>query len=293
LEIENKQDRLDVIALIISLGPTPRNPKLLSQLQGQGITSKIVQGVNGRLWTEPFDPSIVNIKRFKTVVGMLPIGPEIGCALSHFLCAREAANLNAHYVIVLEDDANIESDLRPALEEIKTLDSKQPSVLQLHSYNYSILRRSSVFEVKSEPNHIIGQFYTPPKSTAAYCMNRAAIEVFASKTVVEGVADWPPFANSIRFWGYFPSPVATIGGASTIESVRKEAASNPGRNEWYVLQLRNYLKLFSFTRFREHSQSLGSRRAYIRYVLIPQTLYILRYFKTTQHGNFPNIYKLR
>jgi GR25 family glycosyltransferase involved in LPS biosynthesis len=224
---------------------------------------------------------------------MLPIGPEIGCALSHFRCAREALELNARFLIVFEDDADIKCDLQPAIEELKNLDPEQPTVLQLHSYNNSILRKKSVLQVRSQPNHIVGRFYIPPKSAAAYCMNRAAIELYADKTVVEGVADWPPFANSFQFWGYFPSPVATIGGMSTIESMRIEAPRTPGKQEWYVLQIKNYLRLFSIDNFLEYSRSLGSRRAYLKFVLLPRTMFLLRYLNTTQHGNFPNIYKLR
>lgn len=266
----------DIQVFIISMGSHPQNSSLIDQLKSQGLSPQLIRAVDGRHWTLPFDLEIVNTERFKKVIGRQPTGPEIGCAMSHIVCATQAQSAGARYAIVLEEDANIEASLLPAIKFLRELDPDNPSVLQLFSLSKPLFRKASIVEVDSTPPAVIGRFFLPPSSTVAYALNRSAIEAFASRPTIEGVADWPPYANAFNFWGFYPWPVSHIGDHSTIEPHRL-LFRNQSRTEnrfwkFFIEQLR----LFGLNRVREHSQSLGSLRAYFKYVILPQSGFTLR-----------------
>jgi GR25 family glycosyltransferase involved in LPS biosynthesis len=283
-----------VTTFVISLGPEPRNVNLLGQLEGQGLSPIVVPAVDGRSWKKPFDNSLVDFKRFKAIVGREPTGPEIGCALSHMECARLATSFGARFALVMEEDAIVGSDLIPAINVIEELsqNSQVPIVLQLFSPTTSVLKRGTLLPV-GHNNDVVGQFFTPPSATVAYLMNQAAIENFASKATVESVADWPPFASAFTFLGYFPSPVTHSDYGTTIDASRRLVSDRTKRTNRIFFVCRNYLGLFYFRRVREHSESLGGFLNYVKFVLIPNSQYLIRFSRTSRHKSGTSEWRVR
>ncbi len=262
---------------VISLGPIPRNDKLQEQLISQGLNAHLVNAFDGRLWAYPYKSVPVNVERFEKITGRRPSGPEIGCALSHRECARQAQTKDASYALVLEEDADISTDLFSALTMFRRLDSRRPKVLQLYLPQGSILRKNSVIKLGADTGDIASRFFTPPPCTVGYLMNRAAIDLFSSKETVEGVADWPPFAYAVEFWGYVPCPVTHMPGGSTLDSARAAEVTDRNYRHKFIKMLFDYFALFQFKRVVEHSRSLGSLKAYIQLVIAPHTSKLLRY----------------
>lgn len=288
-----RKESHEVEAFVITLDSLPRNKELLHELDQLGITSHTVKAIDGRLWTSPFDSSLVNVKRFIKLIGRAPTGPEVGCALSHLLCTREALKRNVKFALILEDDAVISSDLSQVLKVMKSISSTAPTIFQLYSPNGSVLDARTLLPVGAGSERILGRFYSPPHGAVAYLINRAAIEIFSSKSVVEGVADWPPYAHAFEFWGCLPSPIEHLGSRSTIESARSEHPFEAKFQNSYIQRLSAYLQLFTPTRVYEHSRSLGGFRTYVKCVLIRETLYSLRFFKSTSHKHGLKSYQTR
>lgn len=262
---------LGVRAFVISLGPVPRNPLLIDQLNNCGLKPHILKAIDGRSWTYPFHSDTVDIKTFEGILGRVPTGPEVGCALSHLRCAREASAADASYSVVFEEDAFIFGDIRPAVEFIREIDSEKPTVVQLFSSSLPFFDPGSVTEVAPGSAMVAGRFLLPPANTVAYILNRSAIAAFASRPIVEGVADWPPYANSFQFWGLQPWPVSHSVEGSTIEHQRKVLISDGEVRNRFLRFLTNYFLLFQVNRVKHHSQSVGGLRAYFLRVVIPET----------------------
>jgi GR25 family glycosyltransferase involved in LPS biosynthesis len=277
---------------VISLSEIPRNPELLNQLANQGIMAQVIRATDARSWTFPFDQAPIDVRRFVRIIGRMPVGPEVGCALSHLEVARSAKLADVDYALVLEEDASIADDLTPAIQEMQRLDPSTPNIVQLHSFQEAVLKRRTVQNVNGN-DHILGEFYLPPYSTAAYLLNRSAIEILAAKPIVEGLADWPPYAYQFRFFGYFPSPVSASSENSTIESGRRAVSPHYGNGSELWNGLRNYLKLFRLGRVHEHSLSLGSKGAYLKFVLVPHTLSFFRFFRSEYMTIGTNTVKIR
>jgi hypothetical protein len=281
----------DVVTFVISLESFTRNIDLPDQLRRQSIPFQIIKAVDGRKWTAPFDSHLTDVNCFKSVLGREPRGPEIGCALSHIKCMNKARQDNADYAIVFEDDANVVGDLSAIMTAIKSLDDGSPAVFQLHSYSDSMINRKTVREIDENRSQVVGNFFKPPRSTAAYCINRSAIDIYSQHQTVLGVADWPPFAHAFRFWGFFPCPVMLSELPSTIETSTAGVEVNQ-RKKIFVI-IKDYLRLYKRSSFREFGGRLGGTKPYLRYVILPNTIYLLRYHRTKYHGNPPHTYRTR
>lgn len=283
----------EVAAFVISLSSSPRNSEILVQLRNQGIHTTLIEAVDGRLWTEPFDRNLVDVNKFKRIIGRPPTGPEIGCALSHLQCAREAQEKNLRFALVLEEDAIITADLLSPLTVMDKIDSGKPMILQLYSPHAPVVRRDTFLRVDDNSGQFAAQFFMPPNAAVAYLMNRAAINIFSSRKTVEGVADWPPFANVVDFWGVFPSPVTHKSHGSAIEEQRVMQINKSRFRHRYFQIVETYFELFRLGRVREHSQSLGGLSHYFREVIIPHTSYRIRYFRSKIYESGDNEVTLR
>jgi GR25 family glycosyltransferase involved in LPS biosynthesis len=276
-------DFSQVATFVIALEKEPRNTLLVDQLQAQGLRVHVVAAVDGRLWTPPFDPSIVDVKRFKIMTGRMPTGPEIGCALSHQVCIRQAKDLDAEYALIFEDDAILISELAPYVKIIEQLPLDKPNILQLYYEAGSIVNKKTLSNFEQLDSYMVGRFFTPPGGTVAYLMNRQAIEIFAIHEKVEGVADWPPFSDALDFWACFPTPIRHPVGNSMIEHSR---STNQTKEKKRLIQIViNYSNLFRLRRLILHSRILGSFRLYGLRVIGPSTLSLLRYFRTEHIGS--------
>lgn len=275
---DTEQDKTQfegVGSFIISLGEVPRNPLLVGQLNDYGLDPLIIRATDGRFWEFPFKPEVVNIDRFVAILGRIPSGPEIGCALSHLRVARDACEMDIEYCMVFEEDAFVSGDLIQAVEVIRKIDSSTPTIVQLFSLSPPLFEPGSIVSLGPNSPIVGGRFLLPPASTVAYILNRAAIRAFASRPVVEGVADWPPYANSFDFWGLQPWPVSHLSEDSAIEQHRKILVHGKEVRNRYRRFLTNYMLLFRIERVKHHSNSLGGLTQYASRVIVPESRTIL------------------
>ena len=291
MSIERDSQFIGVNTFVIALESAPRNLNLLHQLKEQKISFQLVNAIDGRFWRAPFNTELVDAEVFTSILGRAPKGAEIGCALSHMECIQQAKLQDLDFALVFEDDADVITDLKPIIENIKSLDDGQPMIFQLHSYSDSLIKRRTLRKSLSSDSQVLGEFFKPPRSTAAYCINRAAIEIYSQHRIVQGVADWPPFANSFKFWGFFPCPVMLSGSPSTIESTEGAKVVHPRKN--YSVIIRDFLRLFSKSNFKAYGKSLGGKKRYIKYVIIPSFIYLFTFYRTKHHGFAPHTYRTR
>jgi len=260
---------------VISLNAVPRNTELLSQLRLQRIEAELVEAADGRSGLDIFDTDVVDFNLFQSVLGRLPSGPEVGCALSHLACAQKAQDSNASLALVLEEDANVIGNLAPAMRTMRTMDQNRPTVLTLFAGVEPNLQKRTVREVGFGRSQIVGRLYKPPTFAVAYLMNRAAIDVFASESKVTGLADWPPRSYSIDFWAFYPWPVTHTLAGSAIENCRSRPAGRVvDHSVWGGAAVR-YLALFHPGRVRNHSRVLGGLGVYIRRVIMPHAMHYI------------------
>jgi GR25 family glycosyltransferase involved in LPS biosynthesis len=291
LRIDRESQFVGVNTFVIALESAPRNLNLLHQLSEQKIPFQLVNAIDGRSWRAPFNTELVDTEVFKSVLGRIPRGAEIGCALSHMECIQQAKLQDLDFALIFEDDADIIGDLMPIIEQIKSIDEGQPMIFQLHSYSDSLIKRRTLRKSVSSNSQVLGNFFKPPRSAAAYCINRTAIEIYAQHRIVQGVADWPPFANCFQFWGFFPCPVMLSGLPSTIESLEDAKEVHPRKN--YLVIIRDFIRLFYVSSFKAYGKSLGGKKRYIKYVIIPNVIYLFTVYKTKHHGVTPHTYRTR
>jgi GR25 family glycosyltransferase involved in LPS biosynthesis len=282
-----------VEVFVISLGVNPRNPDLMRQISEQGMSAQIVNAIDGRVWVDEFDPKLVDVKGYKGVIGRMPTGPEVGCALSHMECASRAQKSSAEFALVFEEDAQINADLAQIIKAMRQLDASRPKVLTLYSDPDPTFDKNSVVSIDRDKSAVIGRFYFPPVYAVAYVMNRAAIDVYASNTVVKGAADWPPFADQFEFWGYYPWPVRHSFDGSMIAEARSRVEQKSVIRNSYMEYITNYLSLFRISKLYEHSRSLGGLRIYFRTVIAPHTVRVMFFYKKKKQGTEPNLYWVR
>jgi hypothetical protein len=176
---------------------------------------------------------------------------------------------------------------------MRQIDTSEPKILTLYSTPDPTFDKNSVVSIETVSHAVIGRFYFPPVFAVAYVLNRAAINFYACKTVVEGAADWPPFADQFEFWGCYPWPIRHPLGGSMIEEARSRVEQKSVRQNRYFEYIKNYLILFRISKINEHSRSLGGLRIYFRTVIAPHTVRVMFFYKKNRQGTEPNFYWVR
>ena len=109
--------------VIITLDRTSKQvQELLSLLNNQGLTGKIVAGVDGREnFPELKDGERIDQERSLKMQLVELTTSEIGCYLSHFRTIRNAYDEGLERICILEDDVLIESDFEKVLSSVEKL----------------------------------------------------------------------------------------------------------------------------------------------------------------------------
>jgi hypothetical protein len=186
--------------------------------------------------------------------------------------------------LVFEDDANVIGRLSPALAAMQQLENGFPLIMTLYSDSRSVLERKTVTEVGVESLRIVGRYYLPPDSAVAYIMNKAAIDVLASKSVIEGLADWPPWAHYFDFWAYYPWPVTHPSLGSVLHESRSQMHTHSVSDSKHKAALAQFAPLIKPQRIWTYSKSLGSFALYLRCVIYPRIKLVLRRHRNTSLG---------
>jgi GR25 family glycosyltransferase involved in LPS biosynthesis len=197
--------RISRSAYIVHLPTASRLGPLVDQIAEQGLSPVLVEGFDGRGLDDvgAFRQYDAAITRWH--IGRDMTGPEIGCAVGHLRAYWKAyAGDKAPWVAIFEDDARLLDGALQCLDEIaQCLSEEVPIVLSLYSDAPRLTLSLASMRSLDCPGHsdlYVAQSMTPPSFAMAYLMNRPALELAASRESVEGVADWPAWAERCQFW---------------------------------------------------------------------------------------------
>ncbi|ENP8456996.1 TPA: glycosyltransferase family 25 protein [Photobacterium damselae] len=146
-----------------------------------------------------------NSNVFKLIYGREPKNGEIGCTLSHFEIINEFANdkiSHDNYLVILEDDAILESNFRKVIDLIESRNSKEPEIFLLglsktkkennwvHKIKWplsnKILIDNNLFGI-SDINHC---------GTVGYILNKSAASLISKqKNIFWLTDDWKIISN--------------------------------------------------------------------------------------------------
>lgn len=198
-------ERISRSAYVVHLPTASRLGPLVEQIAEQGLSPVLVNGFDGRglydLGTfRRYDAAIT-----RWHIGRDMTGPEIGCAVGHLRAYRKAyAGDKAPWVAIFEDDARLLDGALQCLDEIAECISEEiPTIVSLYSDAPRLILSAASMRTIDCPRHsglYLARSMTPPSFAMAYLMNRPALELAASRDFVEGVADWPAWAESCQFW---------------------------------------------------------------------------------------------
>lgn len=152
---------------------------------------------------------------------------ELGCLLAHNE-ARSKSRMD--WILVLEDDADIEKLDLKVLEEISArLDPRMPTVISLCSGSTRL---------GSSPK--LKRIWHLPPLNLAYMASYSVESLDSDREGMIGVADWPLGFVGARFFTVDGFSVSAVDSRSTIdpENLRQSSASN-----YYVPALRNVFRI--------------------------------------------------
>lgn len=135
-----------------------------------GIDLRRVEAVDGRNYKEAewYD---FDVEKFEKCNGRTPLSGEFGCYQSHIQALRVFVESDADSAVILEDDAVINSKLKPFAQMLTDRHADKKYVVRLTAH------RLPLFEKLQDgiDGHSIGQcWFGPTGSAAAYWLSRPA-----------------------------------------------------------------------------------------------------------------------
>ncbi len=173
--------------LITGLPNSFRDAQLCHQLMELGIDPVRELGVRP-------EPNEVQMDDFATgAVGFRTLPGLLGCRLAHLKACSVLLGTEAHFAVILEDDALISESF-----DIKVIDTimgnlSGPAVLVLGTKN-NIPLTKSIF-VENPQSDLITPLIHGPAYSYAYAINREAANLVVqgtNKFGPRGFSDWPP-----------------------------------------------------------------------------------------------------
>lgn len=194
---------------IIAVGRQPRNSRLPMQAKSALTNSEVVV-------IDAITPPLLNPKELSNLITTSSkllgrrIGElEIAVMLSHRRCYEFFQQSSKKYLLVLEDDVEINNLHIDSVDVLNLLQSRRPIVISLYSPKWSVWKHTSL-GLRAK---------IPPAYAAAYFMNIESTKLALSNDPL-GLADWPPWAIKTRFYlrNYFS--ITTLENNSFLEKER-------------------------------------------------------------------------
>jgi len=214
-------DHVPAIAFVIGLDEGYRGEPLEHDLATRGFD---VRRSNGVLVSQAdmADPNLYDAVGARVVMRRMLTAGEVGCALAHRVAAQRLLDSGAGVALVCEDDARPQGDWDAGSLPWGVL-GVEPAVVSLFSHG----ARTAVAgpdPVLRAPWGTVWRACTPPLTTTAYLINRAAAELLSQESPVRYVADWPAeFAARVAFSVAYPWLVQPAGDdLSTLEVARAQ-----------------------------------------------------------------------
>ncbi len=158
---------------VINLDRAPeRLARISARLLQLGLPFTRFAAVDARHFT-PQEKALLDEPEYRRKHGMLPVGGELGCYLSHVFVMRQFLASSARFALILEDD-------------VKLLDSL-PAVLQgllTHPTRWDVAKLSAVHSgtpvpyLGLAPGHQLAVMLSRCTGSSAYVLNRRAAESY-------------------------------------------------------------------------------------------------------------------
>jgi hypothetical protein len=231
-------------AFILGLQDDFRGQRLEEQLHELGIETSRIPGIDGRRLDKSELTKLYSKRASRLLLGRDMSSAEVACVIGHRRMMMALVASGAKYAFFFEDDAAIESDLRPLLSILSFI-SGQRAVVLLGSSNH--VDPSDEARPRYGWNGgVIAQLQAPGTGAFAYLMTREAAQFALARyhgRKVDSVADWPlGWSHDVTFWRSEPPLAKHTSQAdrlSLIAAGREVAVhSRPLQNpSWPQIQL--------------------------------------------------------
>lgn len=211
----------------------------MEQVVRQGFNVHLIEGVDGRGADWDADEWSQDRRIIQWQLDRALSGPELGCALGHMKIYQAANELTFDWVAIFEDDARLEPDALANLEvALEHLSIDVPIILTMFCGAPNVvLDASSARPVRGQSGQplVLARSLTPTPFALAYVMNRPAVELASRRRSIDGVADWPLWAEVCDFWVLSPwLATPDAAGNSLIEASRKHQIGHQNRHSFHA-----------------------------------------------------------
>lgn len=218
-------------------GSADRLAAISQRLRAFGVDFERVPAFDGRQ-LDLSDLDEYDAPRAERYMGRSLVGGEIGCYRSHLNVASRFLETDAHYALVLEDDAMpLCNPVKLLGRALPDLDSLDPDWLLINIGNnkQKITTYVASYDVEDHACDLVAAHYFP-MTTSAIVWSRKGAEAF----VREHGKIFAPVDNFFRYWltrkghgySFWPAPVSTTDASSQILAAAGQARKK-NRRKWY------------------------------------------------------------
>jgi GR25 family glycosyltransferase involved in LPS biosynthesis len=259
---------LNIPIYVIAIEGSSRIESFKIEATNQEINYEIHRAVNGNDLSESEILKLYNLEATYARLGYQINKSQIGCALSHKQVYKKALESDSDWVVILEEDVQLQSQFRQSLEIlISSLNAERAIICQLFTRGERFVRKKTIKKIAD--NRFIFEFASMPGQTASYLINRKALLMGSTEEAISGPADWPNWTTSITFFGIFPYLVFESGQSTSINSPLVS------RKQYWMQSLGKFSGLH-FIKYRKYYLNLKS---YWKIEVRPLVIRILWRFK--------------
>ena len=239
---------LQIPVFVIALSGSKRLHLLEEDMKEQGIDFSLIEAIDGKNIELEDCREIFNPTGTFARLGYQISAPLLGCALSHNFVYETASKLDKEWIVVLEEDVRLKKKFLDKIEFlIENFASDEPIICMLFTRGNRFVKRETFSEGIS--GRFIFDFASIPGQTAAYLINKRALELAIHNKVVCGPPDWPNWSYPVQFKGTYPFLVEETGEQSSIGTPPLSRLSYWARNI-------SILTGVHFFRYRRHYENL-------------------------------------
>lgn len=226
--MRNKELQAELLVLLINLDrSTDRLQRMQTRLSKQPCQWERISAVDGRALT--FIPNnLVNQPLYEAQHGKPVALAEIGCYLSHVHAMRHFLTTDKPFLLILEDDAVLDSNFSDVLNNLLNMPTDSWDVVKLSGFhNPRIIGKQKLFD-----QYVLGIPTMRHCNTAAVLYSRYAAEQFLSHMLPMNLpfdhALEQPWIYQVKLRVVQPDPV---GAGDESESTIVATKSN--KFKWY------------------------------------------------------------
>ena len=250
---------------IIKMPGSNRNPELYNSLDKLNASFKIQDAVVGKQLSVDEIESLVDLRSCDARLGYRISNNLIGSGLSHREIYKKAYAANADWVLILEEDAILKDLNSEEINEVITLCSNSPTIVQLFSRAARLMDTKTIKHLKNS-RRIIFNFKPRIAGCGApgYLINRSAIELALFNNKLAGAPDWPEWAQKVQIKGIYPWMITESDIGSTM----------PGKPISRTRYLVRRILQFSGVHYLVYKKEYPSFQDYFNEELTPYLLHI-------------------